>query len=126
MLGGPAYTAGRAIGADVARPPQEIKAWSTGPRNTSPKHTIEGILTSLAHRYKSWFGAVFVIMSKKSSLEKDVIADIREGLDSIDKEKLKKKLDLSHFSANAVIRGMQLTLVGGRSNHTLCTKRNVH
>lgn len=65
-------------------------------------------------------------MPTKSNIEKDVIADIKEGFDSIDKEKLKKKLDLSHFSANAVIRGMQLTLVGGRSDLTLCAKRNVH
>lgn len=64
-------------------------------------------------------------MPTKSNVEKDVIADIREGLDSIDKEKLKKKLDLSHFSANAVIRGMQLTLVGGRSDHALRARRNV-
>lgn len=31
----------------------------------------------------------------------------------IDKEKIKEKLDVSHFDFNAVIRGMQLTLVGG-------------
>uniref|UniRef100_A0A8H7N3I5 Transmembrane protein UsgS n=1 Tax=Bionectria ochroleuca TaxID=29856 RepID=A0A8H7N3I5_BIOOC len=32
--------------------------------------------------------------------------------DNIDKEKLKKAFDLSHFDLNAVLRGMQLTLVG--------------
>jgi hypothetical protein len=31
----------------------------------------------------------------------------------LDKEKLKKKFDVSHFDFNAVIRGVQLTLVGG-------------
>lgn len=32
----------------------------------------------------------------------------------IDKEKLKKAFDLSHFDINAVLRGVELTLVGGR------------
>lgn len=32
----------------------------------------------------------------------------------VDKEKLKKSFDLSHFDPNAVIRGAQLTLVGGK------------
>lgn len=32
---------------------------------------------------------------------------------SIDKEKLKKAFDVSHFDFNAVLRGAQLTLVGG-------------
>lgn len=31
----------------------------------------------------------------------------------VDTEKLKAKLDVSHFDPNAVLRGMQLTLVGG-------------
>lgn len=31
----------------------------------------------------------------------------------IDKDKLKQKLDVSHFDLNAVLRGAQLTLVGG-------------
>ena len=31
----------------------------------------------------------------------------------IDKEKLKKAFDVSHFDINAVLRGIQLTLVGG-------------
>lgn len=31
----------------------------------------------------------------------------------IDKEKLKKAFDVSHFDLNAVLRGIQLTLVGG-------------
>ena len=31
----------------------------------------------------------------------------------IDKEKLKEKFDISHFDLNAVIRGIQLTGVGG-------------
>jgi hypothetical protein len=31
----------------------------------------------------------------------------------IDKEKLKKQFDISHFDINAVLRGVQLTLVGG-------------
>jgi hypothetical protein len=31
----------------------------------------------------------------------------------IDKEKLKRAFDVSHFDLNAVIRGIQLTLVGG-------------
>ena len=32
----------------------------------------------------------------------------------IDKEKLKKTFDISHFNLNAVIRGAQLTLVGAQ------------
>ncbi|KAI8957200.1 formamidase [Daldinia sp. FL1419] len=35
-----------------------------------------------------------------------------DKLDKLDKEELKKTFDLSHFDLNAVIRGMQLTLVG--------------
>lgn len=31
----------------------------------------------------------------------------------IDKEQLKKAFDISHFDLNAVLRGVQLTLVGG-------------
>jgi hypothetical protein len=31
------------------------------------------------------------------------------------KEKLEEKLDVSHFDPNTVIRGAQLTLVGGES-----------
>lgn len=31
----------------------------------------------------------------------------------IDKEKLKKAFDISHFDINAILRGVQLTLVGG-------------
>lgn len=31
----------------------------------------------------------------------------------IDKEKLKKAFDISHFDINAVLRGIQLTLVAG-------------
>ena len=32
---------------------------------------------------------------------------------TVDADKLKPKFDVSHFGANAVLRGMQLTLVGG-------------
>jgi hypothetical protein len=32
----------------------------------------------------------------------------------IDKAKLKQRFDISHFDLNAVIRGIQLTLVGGK------------
>lgn len=40
----------------------------------------------------------------------------------IDKAKLKKKFDLSHFDLNAILRGIQLTLVGGMLiNQTLET-----
>lgn len=39
---------------------------------------------------------------------------IRGKLEALDKETLKKRLDISHFSANAIIRGAQLTLVGGK------------
>lgn len=31
----------------------------------------------------------------------------------IDKDKLKEHFDISHFDLNAIIRGIQLTLVGG-------------
>jgi hypothetical protein len=33
---------------------------------------------------------------------------------NVDTEKLKQRLDVSNFDVNAVIRGAQLTLVGGR------------
>ena len=36
----------------------------------------------------------------------------------IDKEKIKKAFDVSHFDINAVLRGVQLTLVGGRTAPT--------
>lgn len=32
----------------------------------------------------------------------------------MDREKLKKSFDISHFDPNAVLRGAQLTLVGGK------------
>jgi hypothetical protein len=35
-----------------------------------------------------------------------------EGI-KFDKEKLKKAFDVSNFDINAVLRGVQLTLVGG-------------
>lgn len=35
----------------------------------------------------------------------------------IDKEKLKKAFDISHFDINAILRGVQLTLVGGTMLH---------
>jgi len=38
---------------------------------------------------------------------------VQHQLDKIDKEKLKQRFDMSHFGINAVIRGVQLTLVGG-------------
>jgi hypothetical protein len=31
----------------------------------------------------------------------------------VDKEELKKAFDISHFDINAILRGIQLTLVGG-------------
>lgn len=31
----------------------------------------------------------------------------------VDKEKLKKAFDISHFDLNAILRGIELTLVGG-------------
>ncbi len=37
----------------------------------------------------------------------------RLSLSHIDKEQLKQKLDTSHFDFNAILRGIQLTLVGG-------------
>lgn len=40
-------------------------------------------------------------------------AHIVEKIDKIDKEKLKEKFDTSHFNVDAVLRGVQLTLVGG-------------
>ncbi|KAK4187845.1 Acetamidase/Formamidase family-domain-containing protein [Podospora australis] len=38
--------------------------------------------------------------------------DHRPTVPPIDKEKIKQKLDVSHFDLNAIIRGVQLTLVG--------------
>lgn len=37
---------------------------------------------------------------------------------NVDTDKLKAKLDVSHFDPNAVLRGMQLTLVGGESSNS--------
>jgi hypothetical protein len=39
-----------------------------------------------------------------------------------EKQKLKKAFDLSHFDINAILRGIQLTLVGGekKTHPTLC------
>lgn len=34
-------------------------------------------------------------------------------IDQLDKDKLKHKLDVSHFDFNAILRGAQLTMVGG-------------
>jgi hypothetical protein len=34
----------------------------------------------------------------------------------IDKEKFQKAFDVSHFDVNAILRGVQLTLVGGKTN----------
>lgn len=34
---------------------------------------------------------------------------------NVDTDKLKKQFDVSHFDPNAVLRGAQLTLVGGES-----------
>jgi hypothetical protein len=39
---------------------------------------------------------------------------LQHQLDKIDKDKLKQRLDLSHFGINAVIRGAQLTFVGAQ------------
>lgn len=39
----------------------------------------------------------------------------------IDKEKLKKAFDISHFDLNAILRGIELTLVGGAyMGHEAC------
>lgn len=44
---------------------------------------------------------------------------LKEALDdNIDTEQLKTKFDISHFGVNAVIRGAQLTLVGGKYTTT--------
>lgn len=39
------------------------------------------------------------------------MSDIRKP--QVDKEKLKEAFDVSNFDINAIIRGVQLTLVGG-------------
>lgn len=40
-------------------------------------------------------------------------SDLKKKIEgSIDKDKLKAQFEVSHFGANAVLRGMQLTLVG--------------
>lgn len=36
----------------------------------------------------------------------------------IDKEKLKKAFDFSHFDINAILRGIELTLVGGKADES--------
>lgn len=40
-------------------------------------------------------------------------ADQIPQIPHLDKSKLKKSFDVSHFDLNAIIRGVQLTLVGG-------------
>lgn len=42
----------------------------------------------------------------------------------IDKDKLKKELDVSNFDPNAVLRGAQLTLVGGTATSENHRQRN--
>jgi hypothetical protein len=48
----------------------------------------------------------------------------RDILAPADKEKLKQAFDISHFDLNAVIRGIQLTLVGGKDcfEYSTCIK----
>lgn len=40
---------------------------------------------------------------------------LRDKLETLDAETIKKRLKVSHFSVNAIIRGAQLTFVGGMS-----------
>ena len=40
-----------------------------------------------------------------------------EQVAPLDLGRLMKKFDISHFGLNAILRGMQLTLVGGRNKH---------
>lgn len=42
----------------------------------------------------------------------------------LDKDKLKQQFDVSHFDINAILRGMQLTLVGGTSPRRFSTVSN--
>ncbi|KAG9251700.1 uncharacterized protein F5Z01DRAFT_262038 [Emericellopsis atlantica] len=52
-------------------------------------------------------------MATQSHEPQDVKAELKKVIDgNVDKEKLKAKFDLSNFEPNAVLRGMQLTLVG--------------
>lgn len=49
-----------------------------------------------------------------------------DGRPHLDKAKLKKQFDISHFDLNAIIRGIQLTLVGGTQPNECpnCCSRN--
>lgn len=49
--------------------------------------------------------------SEKLSLDAEKVKRAVEK--NVDKEKLKQAFDVSHFGINTVIRGAQLTLVGG-------------
>lgn len=42
-----------------------------------------------------------------------VVHKLEDKLEKIDKDELKKAFDTSHFDINAIVRGIQLTLVGG-------------
>lgn len=46
-------------------------------------------------------------------------------LNKVDKEKLKANFDTSNFNINAVIRGIQLTLVGGKLLIFICPSPDV-
>lgn len=53
----------------------------------------------------------------KLQIEKDKLKRVMG--DNFDTEKLKAKFDTSNFDFNAVLRGMQLTLVGGMLSSVL-------
>ena len=52
-------------------------------------------------------------MATRSHEPQHVKAELKEVIDgNVDTEKLKAKFDISNFEPNALLRGMQLTLVG--------------
>lgn len=59
-------------------------------------------------------------MATEKREKRDILPLDKLPLDKLplDKETLKQEFDLSHFDINSVIRGAQLTLVGGKLSKT--------
>jgi hypothetical protein len=65
---------------------------------------------------------LFVIRVHQEKREKGILAaqlysmssSKLQNLENLDKDELKKAFDISHFDLNAILRGIQLTLVGGK------------
>jgi hypothetical protein len=69
-------------------------------------------LSFLAHPPCRTHTITILDLNSRTVCQKSVMAESR--LPPTDKEKLKKAFDFSHFDINAILRGIQLTLVGGK------------